>query len=103
MKGVIEVCFRRPFTSQRLTMGLEPVVTAERLCVSGALFNFLSVKEKPAGLGNESANRAQKEEKCALFLIAVGDSSVLTVILTCYFFYKSLYAITKEKWTMHRL
>lgn len=72
MKGVIEVCFRRPFTSQRLTMGLEPVVTAERLCVSGALFNFLSVKEKPAGLGNESANRTQKEENQALLLIAVG-------------------------------
>lgn len=76
MKGVIEVCFRRPFTSQRLTMGLEPVVTAERMCVSGALFNFHSVKEKPAELGNESANRTQTEKNCAVLLIAVGDSSV---------------------------
>lgn len=62
VKGVIVVCFRRPFTSQRLAMGLEPVVTAERLCVSGALFNFLSVLEEPAGPGNESANRAHEEE-----------------------------------------
>lgn len=56
------VCFRRPFTSQRLVIGLEPVVATEELCVSGALFNFLSVLEKPAGSGNESANRTRKEE-----------------------------------------
>lgn len=63
MKGVIAVCFHRPFTSQHLVMGLEPVVTTERLCVSGALFNFLSVLEKPAGPGNESANRTHEEKK----------------------------------------
>lgn len=62
MKGVTEVCFLRPFTSQRLAMGLEPVVTAERLCVSGALFNFPSLKEKPAGSVNESANRTHGKE-----------------------------------------
>lgn len=62
VKGVVVVCFRRPFTSQHLVIGLEPVVTMEGLCVSGALFNFLSVPEKPAGSGNESANRAHEEE-----------------------------------------
>lgn len=63
-KGVLVVCCRRPFTSQHLTIGLEPVVATEGLCVSGALFNFLSVLEKPAGPGNESANRTHKEENC---------------------------------------
>lgn len=43
-------------------MALEPVVATEGLCVSGALFNFLSVLEKPAGPGNESANRTHEEE-----------------------------------------
>lgn len=62
VKGVVVVCFRRSFISQRLAMGLEPVVAAEGLCVSGALFNFLSVLEKPAGSGNESANRTHEEE-----------------------------------------
>lgn len=56
------VCFGRPFTSQHLVMGLEAVVAVEGLQVSGALFNFLSVLEKPAGPGNESANRAYEEE-----------------------------------------
>lgn len=62
VKGVVVVCFRRPFTSQRLVIGLEPVVATEGLCVSGALFNFLSVLEEPAGSGNESANRTREEE-----------------------------------------
>lgn len=56
------VCFCRPFTSQHLAMGLEAAVAMEGLHVSGALFNFLSVLEKPAGPGNESANRAHEEE-----------------------------------------
>lgn len=58
------VCFHRSFTSQRLAMGLEPVVATEGLCVSGALFNFLSVLEEPAGPSNESANRSHEEEDC---------------------------------------
>lgn len=45
-------------------MGLEPVVATEGLCVSGALFNFLSVLEEPAGPSNESANRSHEEEDC---------------------------------------
>lgn len=57
----VVVCFHRPFTSQHLVIGLEPVVTTEGLCVSGTLFNFLSVLEKPAGSGNESANRTHAE------------------------------------------
>lgn len=65
----IVVCFHRPFTSQHLVIGLEPVVTTEGLCVSGTLFNFLSVLEKPAGSGNESANRAHAEGK-SIFSIA---------------------------------
>lgn len=64
VKGVVVVCFHRSFTSQRLAMGLEPVVATEGLCVSGALFNFLSVLEEPAGPGNESANRSHEEEDC---------------------------------------
>lgn len=62
MKGVVGVCFHRPFTSQHLAAGSEPVVAAEVLCVSGALFNFLSLLETPAGPGNESANTTHKEE-----------------------------------------
>lgn len=61
VKGVAVVCFCRPFTSQRLVMGLDAVVAVEGLHVSGALFNFLSVLEKPAGPGNESANRTRKD------------------------------------------
>lgn len=60
----VAVCFRRPFTSQHLVIGLEPVATTEGLCVSGTLFNFLSVLEKPAGSGNESANRTHAEGNC---------------------------------------
>lgn len=70
----VVVCFHRPFTSQHLVIGLEPVVTTEGLCVSGTLFNFLSVLEKPAGSGNESANRTHAEGKRILSsLIAVSD------------------------------
>lgn len=60
-------------------MGLENVVVTEGLHVSGALFNFLSVLEEPAGPGNESANRTQ-EERSSL-LIVVRDGNVLPNIL----------------------
>lgn len=32
--------------------------------MSGALFNFLSVLQKPAGPGNDSANRTHEEDNC---------------------------------------
>lgn len=70
----VAVCFRRPFTSQHSVIGLESVVTTEGLRVSGTLFNFLSVLEKPAGSGNESANRARAEDNHIFSsLIAASD------------------------------
>lgn len=76
------VCFRRPFTSQHLVIGLEPVVTTEGLCVSATLFNFLSVLGKPAGSGNEYANRTHVEENCIfLSLIALSDGNASLAIL----------------------
>lgn len=61
VKSVEAVCRHRSFTSQRLAMGLEPIVVTVGLRVSGTLFNFLSVLEKPAGSGNVSANRTYEE------------------------------------------
>lgn len=39
-----------------------PAPTAETPGVSGALFDFLSVPETPAGPSNESANKTYKEK-----------------------------------------
>lgn len=56
--------FSQPFTSQRLVVGPGPASVAEPPGVSGALFDFLSVQETPAGPSNESANRTHEEESC---------------------------------------
>ena len=54
--------FSQPFTSQRLVVGPGPASVAQPLGVSGALFDFLSVQETPAGPSNESANKTYKEK-----------------------------------------